>query len=64
MEMSEESPLQTVFGTHPQVKIVETFVLHPDFDYNLTELADIDIDLLLKEEDVSEEVKRQVEVKL
>ena len=40
MEVSEESPLQAVFGTYPQVKIVETFVLHPDFDYNLAELAE------------------------
>ncbi|RJS68856.1 hypothetical protein CW713_08080 [Methanophagales archaeon] len=40
MEVSEESPMQAIFGNHPQVKIIETLVLHPDFDYNLTELAE------------------------
>jgi hypothetical protein len=40
MEVSKESPLQAVFGTHQQLKIVETFVLHFDFDYNLAELAE------------------------
>ncbi len=40
MEVSEESPLRAIFGSHPQVKIVETLVIHPDFDYSLIELAE------------------------
>ena len=38
-EIPQESPIQTIFGSHPQVKIIETLLLHPDFEYNLTELA-------------------------
>lgn len=40
MEMLEESPMRIIFGSHPQVKVIETLVLHPDFEYNLTELAE------------------------
>ncbi len=40
MEMYEESPMRAIFGVHPQVKVVETLLLHPDFEYNLTELAE------------------------
>jgi len=36
----EKSPIQAIFGVHPQVKVVETLLLHPDFEYNLTELAE------------------------
>ena len=36
----EKSPMQAIFGPHPQVKVVETLLLHPDFEYNLTELAE------------------------
>jgi len=39
-EIPEESPFQGIFGTHPQVKVIETLVLHSDFEYNLTELAE------------------------
>lgn len=36
----EKSPMQIIFGSHPQVKVIETLLLHPDFEYNLTELAE------------------------
>jgi|GEM_PF-2450368 len=39
-KIPEESPVQAIFGSHPQVKIIETLLLHPDFEYNLTELAE------------------------
>lgn len=32
--------MQAIFGSHPQVKVIETLLLHPDFEYNLTELAE------------------------
>jgi hypothetical protein len=40
MSVLEESPMRAIFGPHPQVKVIETLVLHPDFEYNLTELAE------------------------
>lgn len=40
MDVFEESPMRAIFGPHPQVKVIETLVLHPDFEYNLTELAE------------------------
>jgi len=40
MHIPEETPLQALFGTHPQVKVIETLMLHSDFEYNLTELAE------------------------
>lgn len=40
MEVLEESPMRAIFGPHPQVKVIETLVLHPEFEYNLTELAE------------------------
>ncbi len=40
MEVFEDNPMRAIFGFHPQVKVIETLVLHPDFEYNLTELAE------------------------
>jgi len=40
MNVYEESPMRAIFGVHPQVKVVETLLLHPEFEYNLTELAE------------------------
>ncbi len=36
----EESAMQAIFGSHPQVKVIETLLHHSDFEYNLTELAE------------------------
>lgn len=36
----EKSPMQAIFGSHPQVRVIETLLLHPGFEYNLTELAE------------------------
>lgn len=37
----EERPLRAIFGNTPLVRIVETLVLHPGFDYELSDLAAI-----------------------
>ena len=39
--MEERTPLTSIFGDTAQLRIVETLVLHPDFDYSLDELAEI-----------------------
>ena len=39
MEILAETPMQSIFGTHPQIKVIETLASHPDLEYNLTELA-------------------------
>jgi DNA-binding IclR family transcriptional regulator len=31
--------LTTVFGAHPDVRVLEFLAQHPEFDYNLSELA-------------------------
>jgi hypothetical protein len=41
MEKEEERPLRAIFGNTPLVRIVETLVLHPGFDYELSDLAAI-----------------------
>jgi predicted DNA-binding protein YlxM (UPF0122 family) len=55
MEIPVETPMQAIFGTHPQIKVIETLAFHSthpqikvietlafhsDFEYNLTELAE------------------------
>lgn len=40
MEIPAETPMQAIFGTHPQIKVIETLAYHSDFEYNLTELAE------------------------
>ncbi len=40
MEIPVETPMQAIFGTHPQIKVIETLTFHSDFEYNLTELAE------------------------
>lgn len=41
MKGKEESPLRSIFGNTPQTRMVEMLVLHPDFDYDTQELAEI-----------------------
>lgn len=40
-EGKEESPLRLIFGNTPQIRMLETLVLHPDCDYDPYELAEI-----------------------
>ncbi|MCK5724859.1 MAG: hypothetical protein KAI84_20150, partial [Gammaproteobacteria bacterium] len=40
MEIPAETPMQAIFGTHPQIKVIEPLTFHSDFEYNLTELAE------------------------
>ena len=40
MEIQAETPMQAIFGTLPQIKVIETLAFHSDFEYNLTELAE------------------------
>ena len=35
-----EIPMQAIFGTHLQIKVIKTLAFHSDFEFNLTELAD------------------------
>jgi hypothetical protein len=41
MIKEEESPLRAIFGDTPRVRIIETLVSHPAFDYELSDLAAI-----------------------
>ncbi|MDI6859386.1 MAG: hypothetical protein QMC85_02700 [Methanocellales archaeon] len=35
-----EIPLIAIFGDHPEIRIIDTLVAHPDSEYNLSELAE------------------------